>query len=483
MTTLDNATAMENTVTMVTGGLLTSALTEMMTEGGGGEPDVTEWVMSRSCYVITLTLLSLEASLALLSNSLLIVTIRYSPSLKTPPNSQLISICVNNLLLVLNMILGLVSLYISSSTRPSVLYTLDVLGNLQLFLTSTSCLQYWCIFSAIGFYRCTTLHRPSMSTRTRKTIVCRSIWIGWFLSTFSGMMLALAFRSSKTIINWNPFRQRIVYDKIPPLTLYQSLALLLLLGVFLGGLIMLVSSYYRIFRMLYVNRPFCQNRVYPLVRNASISSEDNDLTLAVRPSYRPTIAFPSPTPFTISGNTFGDNSLTVHFNKSGNSVSMDFTALENPIRAHRFSTVPQPLPHQQLQQQTSNASRNSIPNAEFTDISPVGEMQRSQRFKTTCALRNQSMKRERLSLGGATKNSLVMLLTYFLFSFPMVLVSIPGLLPTTTAFSIALPILCCRLIFFINSPAYPIWYLIFSRRVRKCLHRLIKHAKARLNMC
>lgn len=429
--------------------------------------DQNTWMMSQPLYAVTMTLLSVEAAVGLLSNTLLIATIRYSPTLRTPANNQLISICVNNLLLVLNIIISLWSLNIPVSSQS--------LRNIQLFLVTTSWLQYWCIFCAIGFYRCTTLMRPSMSQVTRKGIIYRSIWIGWLLSSTGGAVLTVSFRHSSTIITWNPFRRSIVFTGFDVLAASQNIAILLVFGGFIIGLVILFSSYYRIFRTLYnaMGHSLGTNRVHPMARNPSLSTDGNDLIVAKKKYYRtapPHATFPSSS----------ENTFTVHFNKRHQSVTMDVLALENPLAVRRYYQNPGA---QRDTSQHASKKKETIPpkvilsQPEFTDISQTAEMQRIQMFATNCALRNNSVRRDRISLGGATKNSLVMMVTFFVFSCPMVICSIPGLLNAQSAHDIMLPSLFCKLVFFLNAPAYPIWYLVFSRRVRKGLSRLFSHIK------
>ena len=137
-----------------------------------------------------------------------------------------------------------------------------------------------------------------------------------------------------------------------------------------------------------------------------------------------------------------------------------------------------------FQSQLSNASNTSSKSrfAEFTDISPSGEVERLERLKNKCALRNQTLRKDRISLSYATKNSIVMILTYVTCSLPMILCTLPGVLKTDSPSDISIPQMFCRILFYLNAPAYPLWYLIFSRRVRKCLGRMSEHWMIRLHL-
>ncbi|GFO09794.1 hypothetical protein PoB_003629900 [Plakobranchus ocellatus] len=79
-----------------------------------------------------------------------------------------------------------------------------------------------------------------------------------------------------------------------------------------------------------------------------------------------------------------------------------------------------------------------------------------------------------ISLNAAIRNSLAMLLTYCTCSLPLVIMSVPG---TASSGSLAAlqrvqVLMLCRILFSLNAPAYPLWYLCCSGTVRKCFSRL-----------
>ena len=81
-------------MTISTPGFSPSGLSEEMTsEMSTSHPDDDKmWTMLDSIWIFAVILLTLEFILALSTNILLINTICYSPSLKTPPNVQLVGI-------------------------------------------------------------------------------------------------------------------------------------------------------------------------------------------------------------------------------------------------------------------------------------------------------------------------------------------------------------------------------------------------------
>ena len=369
------------------------------------------------------------------------------------------------------MAIALASLLVSGEWNGSIRPPLKLMGDIQLFITLTAWLQYWCIFSAIGVYRRTILRRPSLSLQARRLLIQHSIWVGWLISCVLSLVLTLSFQNSVTIMNWNAFRQHVsdVYlNRLAPLSVYQSVVLFIIFTGFVIGAVIIVTSYYLIVKTLYVVRPLCNNKVTPWVRTLSLSSHDNDLMVGVRRSYRPVEADRTKQPFTVSNGRHSTN-CTVHFQKRNQSISMDISALENPLKKDAI----QP----ERQRRCSNSSRAVTSQAEtdFTDISSSGQLQRFQSMSNTRGLR-----RDQSILGGATKNSLMMVGTYLLLSLPILVCSIPRVLQLRYAEAVSLPLLFSRLIFFMNAPAYPIWYLLFSRRVRKCLRRLYSRIKVRI---
>nr|KAG5697135.1 hypothetical protein BaRGS_015270 [Batillaria attramentaria] len=80
------------------------------------EPEV--WEYPPEVVVVATVVMSVVVAVALLLNTVLVMTIQFSPSLKTPPNSHLLNICLNNLLLALHVLLALPSLHLSGVDVP-----------------------------------------------------------------------------------------------------------------------------------------------------------------------------------------------------------------------------------------------------------------------------------------------------------------------------------------------------------------------------
>ncbi|GFR79893.1 hypothetical protein ElyMa_002299100 [Elysia marginata] len=79
-----------------------------------------------------------------------------------------------------------------------------------------------------------------------------------------------------------------------------------------------------------------------------------------------------------------------------------------------------------------------------------------------------------ISLSSAIRNSLAMLLTYCVCSLPLVVLSVPGAAwtPFLNPSQRVQVLMLCRILFSLNAPAYPLWYLCCSETVRKCFSRL-----------
>ena len=435
------------------------------------------WLMPWRLWAATLGVLCIQLLLCVGANSLLITTILLSPSLKTPPNALLVSIGANNLLLGLAIMLSIIDLLTSGAAVPDTRLlvaspaTTRALGDVQLFLVVWCLMQYWSIFSGISYYRTKTLRRPSMSPRNRCRIIRSSLILGWVISALFSLFWTLSSRHEISAVTWDPFRACVPNKALLSLARFnfkQTIVLFCIILLFVIGALIIGFSYHLIFKTLYVARPLCHNRVSPWARASSFSSDENDLTFGGRRSYRPMDMSWTKSPFTITSGIIGEN-IMIHYQNNTETLSFDVRALENPLRAARI-----PHSHRTLHGTVSNASTTSMKSrVEFSDISPAGELQRVSHFKNTRALRTYSLHRERVSLSAATKNSLVMLLTYFTCSLPMALSSLPGVLGASSVTHVTVPLAFTRLLFYMNAPAYPIWYLVFSRRVRKCLHRLV----------
>ena len=450
----------------------------------GDTPEGDYWEMPRKEYVVATALLCSELFLAIVTNIALIVTIWHSPSLKTPPNAYLVNICVNNLLLAVSMILSFALLLVTGSEPDST--GANILGGVQHFLCTLCLLQYWSIFSAIGYYRSRTIKKPTMTLKVRRTTIFRSIVVGWTVSLLLAVGLTAVHAQAKSSMSYVSFRRTVNQTEVTMLTGPeggQSAMLALTLVAVFVCLGIIINSYYWILRELHVTTLTVQNRVSPWTRSSSVSSDDNELIVQKR-SYKPEEEHASRPPFVISNGHVSDAGMVVHFDKRSQSISFqeEAVALEHPIRAHSSYQT-----HRKLEGTLSTASQGS-PNRQqlgvtpFTDISPGAELQRFQRLKNHCALRNQSWRKDRTSLSGATKNSLVMLATFLVCSLPLVITSIPTVLATDNLHNFNTTLLFCTLVFYLNSPAYPAWYLIGSKRVRKCLARLFENTLIKLNI-
>ena len=300
---------------------------------------------------------------------------------------------------------------------------------------------------------------------------------------------------------------REVYDWQHPSSA-QSVIFYLIMVAILFALGIIANAHYWILKTLYMARPLGENRVTPWQRSLSDSSDDQDLA---QRAYVPEEEADDQV-YTISGGLASN--FVVHYQKRQQSVTLDEVfSLENPLKSS--SNIAQTRQVHPLAPQTRNAvsprrlgeetAQDENQAVSFTDISPGAQLQRFQAIKNTAALRNQSWKKDRLSMREATKNSLTMLLTYLLLSSPFFFCAIPGVVPPTcqsshtdSAFpchapvnmsSLATPInrvnitlLTCEIIFFFNTIAYPLWYFLFSKRVRKCLIHLYEIILIKLNL-
>lgn len=443
--------------------------------------------ISDVAYVFCCILLVVNALLSLISNVVLIVTIYWSPSLKTPPNAHLVNICFTNLFLVVCMFTTLVALFVKSLDAEIE----KALRLVQLWAVTSAFFQYLASFASIAYYRCRTIAKPAMSTRYKKSVVNRSIGVCWIVTIIISLSMVLAFEHKYLALTINPFDTVFYVPRDAEATsigFEQNMVLSVAFLTFIVGLIAIMKCYYKIFKTLQFAKPICNNKVTPL-RRASSTSDGTELNTTkgkMPPRLYGVKQCNWSQPYTISGalanadngTTTGFNNLTVHYEKRSHSLSFEESSiLEHPMRWH--------CAHRQLKlslSNTSNASVKSRGSPEFTDISLGAELHRYQSFKHHTAMRRLSLRRDRNSLYCAAKNSLVMLATYSVFSTPVFICSVPGVLDSVPFSQMVYIMMFCKLLFFLNSPAYPIWYLVFSKRVRKCLYRIYENAFISFNV-
>ncbi|XP_046353702.2 uncharacterized protein LOC124133365 [Haliotis rufescens] len=439
------------------------------------------WELPYGVTVLALLCLSVNIVVSLLINALLMLILQHSPSLKTPPNSHLLNICINNILLCISMLLAMVGVNVNGVN--DVTYEVSqALSSTQLFIVYNSLLQYWGTFACIGYYRKKTIKEPSLTLRIRRQIVSRSIAGNWIISLLLSTTCSLIYRGTSNIMETtlDPFRKDYYQSKMSTFAAEQMTIILFILGVFLVGFVTIFSSYYSIFKTLNVTGTFAKNRVTPFQRAPSLASDVADLTVPCGRSYHPADA-PAGRPFTVSQKS--NDTLVVHYQKCDNTLAFeDILALENPIRAANL--VKQDHQKRQLQMTLSNGSTTSTRSRcpDFSDISLGADLERFQMMKNSSALRNQFLRRDRDSLSSAIRNSLVMFCAYLVCSLPLIFCSFPRALAAVPPQNRVITLLVCRLLFFVNAPVYPTWYLLFSKRVRKCLRRMSDTMLLRLNV-
>ena len=90
----------------------TNVTTDQTDDDGAADPAAAVWRHPPAVVAAaTAALLAVSVAGAAL-NALLVLTVHSSPSLRTPPNSQLLNICLNGLLLALHALLALPALHL-----------------------------------------------------------------------------------------------------------------------------------------------------------------------------------------------------------------------------------------------------------------------------------------------------------------------------------------------------------------------------------
>ncbi|XP_053375259.1 uncharacterized protein LOC123534856 [Mercenaria mercenaria] len=446
------------------------------------------WSMPFAATIVTVVYLALNAIVGLSANCLLIIIINHSPTLKTPANSHLINICANNLVLCLCMVLSLLSILLPLDLRNKI----NILTGFHVFLISNCLFQYWGTFASIGYYRSKIIKSPSMSIRRRRQIITRCLATSWATSLLVSLMVCLSHIEHDVFacMTLNPFQNEFLICGNERKYSAQRLGIVVIsILVFFIMLVIVVTSYQKVFKALNKGNPFCKNRIAPVSRSISLPSEVTDDTSA-NPQSNQVCGIQNgqsdKAVYTISRKDIKTESdIVVHYQRN-DSITMltfeDIIALENPILATHMRR--QILQRRPLQLTRSTASNNSVKSKgqDFTDISASADLQRFQNFKNNSALRNYFLRRDRAGFNSATRNSLVMLASFVVCSLPMFVCTIPHVLSQTKESHRVLILLFTKLAFYLNAPIYPLWYLVQNKRVRKCLFRVFDSICLKLDM-
>lgn len=441
------------------------------------------WDLPLCAVIFSIVHLSINIVFGFLTNALLMLIIYNSPSLRTPPNTHLVNISINNITLCFCMLLSLTS--VSLKGKPEEVKTL---AGVQLFMITNSLLQYLCTFASIGLYRIQTIKRPSLPLKVRKRLVSRSVTGGWLVTCLLSLMYCLSFSKYDNILSTtlSPFQRTFSNDHGEAyLTVEQLSVVGIIIIAFLSGLLVIFVSYYNICKALDLRGPLSKNKIGPWNRNLSFSSDATvDFQFPIR-NYTPEPGHPKaeggyPKLFMVSGEE--SDGVIVHYHKSEHTLAFeDIFALENPILANRRNQMI--LNKRPLQKTLSNTSTSSTRtrNEDFTDISPSADLQRVQNLKNKTALRKQNLRRDRIYHSSAAKNSMVMLVAFLTSSLPMFICTVPSVLRSLENSTRLFVLLGVKLTFYLNACIYPTWYLIFSKRVRKCMFRMFESIYLRLN--
>ncbi|KAK3773074.1 hypothetical protein RRG08_016178 [Elysia crispata] len=274
---------------------------------------------------------------------------------------------------------------------------------------------------------------------------------------------------------------------------------MVILLAFSAGLIVILTAYHSICKTLNAVSYVGRNRISPRQTSPHFQSDSSDLTLSMARSYRPQYTISSPS--YLGGTLTRDHKevFQVVFNKNENSVTIDDSQISTslcqdedrprrtpapghaptpPSTIERSRTLSEYGQRRKLTATLSNTSTGSLRSRapEFTDISIGADLLRFQReHQNSLHQRVPALRRsDPISLSSAIRNSLAMLLTYCTCSLPLVIMSVPDAAWTTALGSSQRVqiLMLCRILFSLNAPAYPLWYLCCSDTVRKCFSRL-----------
>ena len=390
-------------------------------------------------------------------NAILIVTICCSPILKTPPNFLLINICVNNLFIALATALSQIILLRGSSNMDS--YA-EMALKFEFFFTILCYIVYWNLFSAVAYYRLRTLRNPKMTLSDRKIIIRTSLVTVWFISVILATGFALLFdqKAYFTSKNCGIFENYLNFSAGQMIVLIFFIANVVICACLIG------YSFFSIFKTLYCKRSVKKTRIVPILMarhnydistSFALSKQQSDCTYAVNSNI-----------FTIS---LSDNSIA-----ECELIEREQSYCSNmQLKNYTPSRLNKNTVHKQ-EANENGKTKHSVPSkgsCDFTDITVGSELHQLQFANHRLALRKQLFGCQQKSSGltVTTRNSVVMISLFLVTSLPLVIAVLLNLLVPDHQVSIVSFVVISQVIFNLSGTLYPVWYFIFTNKVRRCL--------------
>ncbi|KAI8492237.1 hypothetical protein Bbelb_301340 [Branchiostoma belcheri] len=423
-------------------------------------------------------------------NLLLGGTLALTPSLRTPPNALLMNICVTSIVLCVSMAMQLPS--VLDPQRPLTGPVCDAV----LFLDSLCGIEYWFSFISIAVYRIKTLHDTQFSVRYKKTLAAVCISAGWLIALlFSTIITARDAKDADRLLAC-PF-SRVLRIRPGPTQKNSTLftVCVLLVTLCLSGFLVIVYAYINVFKKakpLKYSRTKI-NQVNPLepangtTRQASVKHSpaasvhemvvlENRLPHNDLPFYRTqhVIAWagsdPAERAAAAADNNVNFSAIVCKDRRSTQgslpSVSddMETSDISGTMTSYKYRMT-RPV-KQQVLQQVENKLAN--PGANHRDAA------------LTLARTYSRRKKDRLGRTPtdqmAARNSIAMVVIYIIFTVPIIVLTFQDLMGVEERLDNVLSQRTCKLIFYVNGTAYPVWYLLFSPTVRNCIKSVIESA-------
>ncbi|XP_035689565.1 uncharacterized protein LOC118424865 [Branchiostoma floridae] len=465
--------------------MLAGMLTNQTTVAAGfvSVPVTSHEVAVSSAAMISLLIFSM------IFNLLLGGTLALTPSLRTPPNALLMNICVTSVVLCVSMAMQLPSVLDPERPLP------DNVCDTVLFLDSLCGIEYWFSFISIAVYRIKTLHDTQFSVRYKKTLAAVCISAGWLVALlFSTIITARDAKDTDRLLAC-PF-SKVLRIRPGPTQKNSTLftVCVLLVTLCLSGFLVIVYAYINVFKKakpLKYSRTKI-NQVNPLepangtrqasVKHSPVASVHEMVVLENRlphndlPFYRTqhVIAWagtdPAERPAAVPESNVNFSAIVCKDRRSTQgslpSVSddMETSDISGTMTSYKYR-MSRPV-KQQVLQQVENKLEN--PSANHRDAA------------LTLARTYSRRKKDRLGRTPtdqmAARNSIAMVVIYIIFTVPIIVLTFQDLVGVEERLDNVLSQRTCKLIFYVNGTAYPVWYLLFSPTVRNCIKSVIESA-------
>ncbi|XP_064620419.1 uncharacterized protein LOC135483430 [Lineus longissimus] len=412
--------------------------------------NVSELVTGDLCFGVQATI-GINMIVTIFTNVLLVLIISRSTSLQAAPNTFLLNICYANLILAVAMAATL----LTHLLQPEHYATHRIIENVSLFFKAWPNFMYLSTFTFIGYFRRRMLQTPVLTLCARKKLIHRLVWISRIHAPVMSLMVVLCVKDdlySNIAISYS----QTSYKRTTTIAWPQIIALAIEFANCAAFLISIFVLYIQLFKMSRIGK----NKVLPkrtsafrLRINRNMSSFHLDQTQP-NETGRPYV--------------FGEplNIFSVFYTKAEQSVAFK-DILEHPQQNG-------------TRRQCSNFSRGNLTSVQaqspqFSDISPGAQLKN---YNQATLRRTLAIRRDTNTHTSALQNGFILVSIYAIFTAPAMCTCVIVLFSELTIEVMILRYIG-NMLYFLLGPAYPIFYFISNKKVRRSSFKFLVYCSRR----